>query len=191
MNPPKVASVLGADPGLQGAVVRLILGRPLRIEFVRIDRLPKDPPMLVRALGSIVREWEQDGPVVGVGLEEPFAMPGKKGQGHMLSYGRRFGHLETALGLSASQVTLYGPSQWQPKIMPTRRQGRTAKQAAAWAFDRLFRLGVSARPHEGVIDAALIALVEAMRIQAIAPVVLDWETFFREVAAPPKKETSK
>jgi hypothetical protein len=174
MNP-NLLSVLAADPGRQGAIVRLILGRPLRIEFVRIDRLSRRPFTLVGEVQGIVERWEAESRVVGCALEEPFGRPG---QGNQLSYGRAFGHLETALDLAVQcDVTLWNPSQWQPKILLSKRKGRTAKEAAAFAFDRLFRLPPNLRPHEGAIDAALLAVVEAVRLGAMTVPRIDWSPF--------------
>lgn len=186
---PVIQSIVGVDPGTRGAIVRVILGHSLRIEYVRIDRLPVTPAALVRQVVAIVDGWRAEGPIVATGCEMPFAFAGEREggrpQGHMLSYGRRFGHLETALAMAGLDVTLMGPSTWQPRVL-ARFKGVPAKTLAAHAFDQLFRLPSNAFQHDGVADAALIALSVGVAKEIIHKPAINWAPY-----APPSLQEKR
>ena len=169
-----IQSLMGVDPGRKGAIARVTLGAAEnRLEFVRIDRLPREPDKLCEEIGAIVRAWRSEGPILGCGLEEPFGVPG---QGNQLSYGRCFGHLETALMLTGIPVHLHYPVHWQPRVM-TRFRGVPAKVLIAHAFRQLFTLPEELYEHEGLVDAAMIALAEGVALGVIKKPTINWTPY--------------
>lgn len=171
-------AVLGVDPGRKGAMALVTLASCPELYWRGIDELPREPVAFAAAVFEQVSAWRNVARIIGVSLEEPF---GLSGNGNQIAYGRAFGHLELALGQAFPPgdpgITLVNPSQWQRHILP--KKTGMAKELAAHAFRSLFPglYSESAKLHEGMVDAALIALAHAVAQGNIQRPALNFTSF--------------
>lgn len=170
-------SIIGADPGRKGAIVALFVSNKLELEYLKLEHLSRSPNPFFQSIEKTVMKWTSEAPCVGCALEEPFAL---KKQGNMLSYGIYFGHLELALNIALKgDVSSYYPSQWQPLLMP-RIKGIQAKELASYIFQKLFKLPEELREHDGVVDAACLALAHAIKLGVIDKKIINWQEYAEE-----------
>lgn len=183
-------SIIGADPGRKGAIVALFISNKLELEYLKIEHISRAPVPFFQAVEQTIAKWTSEAPCVGCALEEPFAL---KKQGSMLSYGRYFGHLEIALNLALKgDVKLYYPSQWQPFVL-NKFKGIQAKEVASFVFQKLFKLPDELREHDGVVDAACIAISHGIQMGIIDKKLVDWKEFaqLKGINYEPKRKSTR
>lgn len=144
--------ILGIDPGQKGGIVALgqRTGR-----IVQKFPMPKEPPRLASFLSShtIVMAW----------IEKAQAYP-RQGIRSTFNYGTHFGMLQGMLIALRIPFALVSPRTWQ-KEMFFKTTHKCPKAKALAAANRIFAKkkdfwihGARAKkPHDGIVDAALIA----------------------------------
>lgn len=152
--------ILGIDPGLDGGLA-ILSSDGLVIEVM---------PTLGEGKRTVDASWLADflhtnsrfyGGLHGAYLELVGAMPGQ-GVTSMFSFGEGFGVLKGVLAALGIPYTLVSPRKWQGAVLGAHTKG-DSKGAAAVRAAQLFP-GVnfrasqrSRKPHDGMVDAALLA----------------------------------
>lgn len=144
--------VLGIDPGAEGAVTAMAADG--RIIWQRL--LGKTPESIARAL-SHIKSARADRPVFFI--EHVHAMPGQ-GAVSMFSFGKFFGYVEMAVTAHDYKVRLVHANTWVKAI--NRSKAGTAKARAQETAKKLwpkhsFLAPRGRKPHQGLVDSALIA----------------------------------
>ena len=142
--------VVGIDPGKTGA-----LALATHIEVEQMEVMPEFPKSIL----EILKSWKPD----HVFLEKAQAMP-KNGAVSMFKYGVSYGEIRGLLIAMAIPFTLVPPRTWA-KVMHKGADGKdtTAKEKSKEIAHRIFphlnflATERSKKPHDGLIDAALIA----------------------------------
>lgn len=150
--------IVGVDPGLDGGIAVLSL------EGKVLDRFP----MPVEEDGSMgvleLFRWAQDLEVgATVYLERSVAF--KMGRTSAFNYGVGWGEVRTAFILAGLCPILVMPSVWHASLFPLKGRDldQSPKERALAEASRLFGDAIpivgkrKKRPHEGVVDALLIA----------------------------------
>lgn len=144
--------ILGIDPGAKGAVALL--------EATAVPVLAPYPPEPLQDLTWFVDYLMRVPGIKHIFVEKAQAMPGQ-GVVSMFRYGQHFGELLGVITTMEIPYTLVHPATWT-KHMHQGTSMSDAKSRSLAAVKRLFP-GVNLvqprckRPHEGVIDALLIA----------------------------------
>jgi len=171
--------IIGIDPGLdgaiavltgEGAVARWLNGRPMLEAMPRAAKV-LDVSQLVTTLDALyaeacgtARARLNDDLVrrrVHAYLEKAQAFP-KQGGSSSFKFGRVFGIVEGLIAAQRWPLTMVPPSVWT-RAMHAGCEGSTPKQRSAVAASRLFpgidlhKSERSRKPHEGIVDALLIA----------------------------------
>jgi hypothetical protein len=151
--------IIGIDPGQKGAIC--ILMGEMVLGFVSAD---------VDGLETALAGESRDN--IHVFIEAAQAMPGQ-GVSSMFRYGQGYGELIGALKAFKVPYTCVHPRVWTKEMLqgvPLRFEG---KQRAAFRAAQLFpsvdlKNGPrSKKPHEGVVDALLIAEYGRRKIKAV------------------------
>lgn len=145
-----MTTVCGIDPGQSGGLVRL---------SEQSGILAAHPMPDMHTLASWLEKWF----VSHVFIEKAQSMP-KQGITSAFNYGDHFGQLQGIVIALGIPFTLVPPRTWQKPMFLGTKADLPPKQRALTAAQRQFP-GVSflatersSKPHEGMIDAALIAL---------------------------------
>lgn len=145
---------VGIDPGLKGALCALDENmRILDLVDMPVDEDGVNAIEVMRWL----EKWEQP----KVALEKGQAMPGQ-GVASCFNYGHGCGVLYAVCRVMGLSVTMVRPQTWT-KVVHQGTDGGDAKERSRVAAMRLWpeeRWGVEGRrkrPHDGRIDAALVA----------------------------------
>ena len=151
---------LGIDPGLTGGIVLLdsVLFQyciPMQHELKASGKKRLDVSALVRATRALLVQVSRDDPV-HVALEEVGAMPG---QGSVSGFG--FGESYGAARFFATQVAwetngtllLVRPSIWKKEMKLSAEKSHSIAVA-----QRFFPQAHQVRKHDGIAEAALLAL---------------------------------
>jgi hypothetical protein len=150
--------VVGIDPGLNGGIVAI---RRRGIEYkTAMPRLKTgDKGQDLKAISEFFNDNKRR---IGlVCLELVHSMP-KQGVKSTFTFGRVFGQIEGIVAAHGLECTLVRPREWQKEV----HKGfeGTPKERSLQAAKKLFpkedfRKSNRARvPHDGIVDAALIAL---------------------------------
>lgn len=145
-------TIVGVDPGLQGGIAVLTPYGPGRL-------LPMPTAGREIDLGEVARiliDLQAQEPHVA--LERAQAFP-KAGVSGMFRYGCGYGGILGVCAALAIPVTLVAPAKWHRMLCTG---NGNPKARAAEAAGRLFpdvtlTVGKGRKPHEGVVDALLIA----------------------------------
>lgn len=151
--------VLGIDPGRHGALAVIDLSSRC---LLRALKMPDDARWLHHWLQALKRDYRS----LQVALEKAFgcAVVGGRRQGakSMFSYGRHFGHLEAILFSSGITPHLIAPITWTKELHKgVEAEGSKAKSLIVarqlWPLNGFTLSDRARKPHEGLIDAMLIA----------------------------------
>lgn len=148
--------VLGIDPGKFGAMAVLdfhtgqLVSRTVRQEILRD----------IYHWLYMLRDQR-----VFVGLEQAVggSFDGKpRGAGAMFTYGREFGHLESMLVILRVPHTLIAPAVWTKELHRGTYAGSPKEKSllaaqGLWPKDDFRATERSHKPHNGIVDAMLIA----------------------------------
>lgn len=147
-------TLLGIDPGHAGALVWLDGPRVHRVEL-----MPSTPKVGLD-LGAVLALLEQDRPDEVV-VERAQAMP-RQGVSSVFSYARDFGGLLGLLAALRIPHRTVPPATWHRALCGARGTGDPKAVALRVVRQRLPSLeltpGRRRVPHEGIVDAACIAL---------------------------------
>jgi hypothetical protein len=149
--------ILGADPGLRGALVLLEHGKIQTFKKMPIEAKASSP--LGRGtldVGRLILALQELQPEVCV-LEKPQFRPGSSAQG-LGTCGLNFGLLYGCLQVLAIPIVLVDAVTWTRAIHsldPACEHMDEAKQKSLLVFRKLYPK--SDVTHDGIIDAALIA----------------------------------
>jgi len=140
--------VLGIDPGKTGGLALADGGK-----MVKMEVMPEDSFFLI----NLLVDWSPD----IVYLEKAQAMPGNGGVS-MFTYAQGYGEIIGILKSLKIPYVLVRPTAWT-KILHKGQSGKDAKVKSRSAALSLFpymnflATARSRKPHEGLVDAALIA----------------------------------
>lgn len=146
-------NVIGIDPGLSGAAVSFDGEEMELLPFERLSECIDLTPFRRFLVKKSAESCE-------VFMEKVHAMP-KQGVSSMFKFGRTFGQLEGVLSGLMIPYHLVTPQTWQ-KVCHSGISGENAKAKSLEACRRLFPgedfvMEGCRVPHDGVVDAALIA----------------------------------
>lgn len=139
--------IAGIDPGKSGAIVLIEDGKV------------KDKALLANI---VPRKWLLDRGTKLVYLEQAQSFP-KQGIASAFNYGRDFGYLLGTLAGSNMTVHLIRPSVWARRIHTMSPKIDEPKARSLWCARHLWpdqdwlATDKSTKPHDGLVDAALIA----------------------------------
>lgn len=139
--------VAGIDPGKAGAIVILNDGK---IEHSALLR------------NTVPRYWLLDRGVKLAYIEQAQSFP-KQGIASAFNYGRDYGYLLGTLAGSGIILHLIRPAVWAKRVHTMAPKIDDAKERSAWCARHLWpdysflASERSTKPHDGLIDAALIA----------------------------------
>lgn len=151
--------IAGIDPGKSGAIVILKDGQIV------------DKALLKRV---VPRFWLRERGVRVAYLEQAQSFP-KQGIASAFNYGRDFGYLLGTLAGSGMIIHLVRPSIWTRRIHTQAPKIDDAKERSLWCARHLWpeenwlASTKSTKPHDGFVDAALIAQYGYINEQAPAP----------------------
>lgn len=148
---------VGIDPGKTGGVVVLRQGA--------VDKMR--PMMPIWDFVDFMREFQGGGPLVHVFLEKAQVMAKGKpiNPVSMFNYGDGYGQLQGVLWALGIPFTLVPPAVWTKDMLLGVPANLEGKQRAAHAAHRLCPTerflppgSKASKPHDGLVDAFLIAL---------------------------------
>jgi len=155
--------ILGVDPGFSGGCAILSMGGEIRHAGIM--------PLVAKVLDFVsVGELIERFQVTHCFLEKAQAFP-KQGVVSSFNYGKHFGHLEAAVAMMKIPYSLVSPSIWTKEVHEGIDKYLPAKEKSHLAVTRLFPgfdLRKNARcknPHEGIMDALLIAEYGRRKLQ--------------------------
>ncbi len=143
--------VIGIDPGVNGAIAVLSKAGSM----LDMEPMPESGP--IGLLKFFKEEW-----IGHVFLEKAQAFRGQ-GVSSSFNYGQHFGELVGMLQVMALPFTLVAPRNWTKQMHMGTSNKLEAKVRSAQAAQRLFpsvnflRTVKCKKPHDGMIDAILIA----------------------------------
>jgi hypothetical protein len=144
-----VGVFIGIDPGKKGGWAVLGLDGSL----LRFEPMPESPDLVMvfdAYKKSVIRVW----------IEKAQAMPGQ-GVTAMFNYGTGFGKILGQLEALRIPHQLVTPQKWQKNVISGTRTKDTKKDAYLEARrlwpEGAFVMPRCRKPHDGVVDAALIA----------------------------------
>jgi len=147
---------VGIDPGEKGGIAG-----------VADNWLIVEPMPDTHLLADVFDDWHKKHKIAHVFLEKGQAMPWHS-RSSTFKYGHHCGFIEAVLYTLRISYTLIGPQQWQKEMFKgtNARQGkkkRNPKDRALESCSRLFprekflATARSTKPHDGMIDALLMA----------------------------------
>jgi crossover junction endodeoxyribonuclease RuvC len=143
-----VGVFIGIDPGKKGAVA--VIGK--MTGSVECLAMPPD--------GHTLAEFLTQAAANMAFVEKAQAMP-KQGVSSMFNYGTGYGRILGILETLKVPYHLVTPRTWQKKVIPGAKKGKAKEAALIRARqlfpDRTFIPKGCRKPHDGMIDAALIA----------------------------------
>lgn len=153
-------SVLAIDPGNNGALVRLTKSGDFEWRSMPLKEDGKNTSVDFFGVEKILRSFLGVDMVL---LERASAF--NMGASGAFNYGRGFAALEIAIALLDMPVTYVEPSKWSRAMHQGISKDLKPKAKSLIAAERLYpkqfkqvpRGPISGKPHEGVIDALLIA----------------------------------
>ena len=152
-------SVIGIDPGLHGGLACLLHDAGAT---VRVMPLLGHGDLDTADLGAWLQAMRISYPPIHVFLEKAQSMP-KQGVASAYNYGRTCGLIEGTVRTLGLPYTMVPPAAWHRAIMAGIPRDGRPKDRALIAAQRLFPLvsllasARSRKPHDGIIDALLIA----------------------------------
>jgi crossover junction endodeoxyribonuclease RuvC len=158
---------IGIDPGMTGAIVHLSEGRIMRAETMPVMKWTKGRNMVdSTSLSNLLRAMrgENAGDQYYAAVELVHATP-QMGVTSAFSFGAGWGIICGVLAGLSMPFTLVRPQEWQKVMLAGMPKG--SEQAVAlqlWPSFEWVRPGCK-KPHEGIIDAALMAEYERRVIQ--------------------------
>jgi hypothetical protein len=151
--------IVGVDPGLKGSFFAIRDNGGLIADVMPVVASAIDPGGIVRILTRYTKMGEN----VFCVCEKPQSMPQNKASA-MLNYGQGFGYIVGALASLGIPYSLVPPKVWQKVMHEGVDCDLDPKQKSLVAALRLFPSfdfklsGQFKKDHDGVVDAALIAL---------------------------------
>jgi hypothetical protein len=139
--------VAGIDPGKAGAIAVVKNGKLIH------KTLLKD---------CVARYWLKERGVKVVYIEQAQSFP-KQGIASAFNYGRDFGYLLGTLAGSGMAIHMIRPAVWAKRIHVAAPKMDDAKERSLWCArhqwpqETWLATPKSTKPHDGLIDAALIA----------------------------------
>jgi hypothetical protein len=156
---------LGIDPGKHGAIAELeTFGHVMSVHTMPLVKSAKGRDEVdVFVLKLIIQQICGDKRAVHAWVEKAQPLPPKMGGG-IANFHRGYGIglIEGMLASLSIPYTLVNPKAWQ-KVMLEGTSGDDTKAKALHAYSRLqyprdlLLLGRSKKPHDGIVDAVLIA----------------------------------
>lgn len=156
--------ILGVDPGLKGGTV-FINGRTVLASPMPVVSKGKKNEIDAATLATRIRHlmgqgwWSDDADYRAdriCYLEQVGAMP-KQGVTSCFSFGCGWGMIRGILAAYGVPCVLVRPQEWQKEVLKGHAKGSEAAVATSLFPGVEFRVGRSTKPHEGLVDAALIA----------------------------------
>jgi len=146
--------VIGIDPGLEGGLSALD-GETLELQVMPVvaagPRREIDAQAVVSWLTPFAIRRAQ------VFIEAVHAMP-KQGVSSMFNFGAGFGLVRGICAGLGLPYRLVRPQEWQRAVMPGMARGSEYCVASRlWPLAEFRASGRCRKPHEGLVDAALIA----------------------------------
>lgn len=148
--------VLGVDPGLQGSVV--IINE--KSELVHWWLMPD--PFTATQIRKLFQEVFASHAIDVSYLEQVGSSPGF-GAGPSFTFGKIAGMSEMCLAFSGVRYQLIRPASWQKAMHRDIDKTLNPKVRSLIAFERLWPEAIiprgkrNGKPHDGIVDAALIA----------------------------------
>lgn len=151
--------ILGIDPGLQGALA--VIDQSSGV-LLRAIKMPDDARWLHHWLKALKADFQS----LQVALEKAFgcAVVGDRRQSAstMFSYGRHFGHIEAVLFAAGLTPHLIHSRTWTSEFHkgvegPTSKVKSLIVARQIWPFQDFTLSKRAKKPHEGLVDAMLIA----------------------------------
>lgn len=158
--------ILAIDPGFSGAVV--ILSHAADLIFKSVMPLV-GKQLDFHGLTETLSKFKIQHCI----LEKAQSFP-KQGVASAFNYGRHFGHLEGLVTMLKLPYTLVPPSVWTKELHQGIEKELPSKQKSLMAVNRLFpKLDLRANerckiPHDGIVDALLIAEYGRRKIELCA-----------------------
>lgn len=150
----KVEYFVGIDPGKQGAIA--VVDRESTL--MQLELLGDSPQEVDRAISKVF--YHNTHMTCEIFLEKVHAMPGQ-GVSTMFSFGKHYGWIEGIITANGEEINYVHPSQWTKAMH--RHKGRTAKEKSVkaaqelWPEETFLATRKSRTPHQGLVDASLIA----------------------------------
>lgn len=144
--------MIGIDPGKKGAVCSLLDG---------VRHVHREMPPSVQGFFQLMKDYKDMDNSIHVMIEKAQPFP-KGGVVSTFSYGQHYGEMLGILTALDIPHTCVGPSVWTKVMHAGCSSKDDAKAKSLQAFGRLFpgldlRLGRRIKPHDGIVDAYLIA----------------------------------
>ena len=153
-------TILGIDPGLTGGFC-----------WMSIDDNNQSTHLVTKPMPAIGKELDVrmanqfmiEDNINYCYLEYSPSIHGKFGSSSMIKFGRATGIMEGLLAANRIPYELINPRKWQNEVHRGFPSGDKPKEKAKLAVSRLFpshsflKTERSTKPHEGMVDAALIA----------------------------------
>lgn len=162
--PPSHTAVIGIDPGLRGAIVTMETATG-----TIIDKAPLSDEILTtyRYLYQIKAQH----PSLMIALEKPAVIKGRSSLVGSFTMGRNFGALEAAIRLLYVPCQIIPPVTWTSEMHkgadgadPKAKSLSVAKRL--WPWEKfVFDEEKQRKPHDGIVDAMLIAEFLRRRIR--------------------------
>lgn len=161
--------ICAVDPGLNGAFVFLFDIYHMEKCEMPIDNKEPNFEMIFDLLSGVSKNM---GGLDHIFLER--AMPMAMGARHAFNYGRGFAAIEIAIKLAKFPVTYVEPAKWM-KVMHEGTDSRLKpKERSKIALERLapklYELvpkGKTGKPHDGILDAALLGLYGLQKLKLL------------------------
>ena len=173
--------ILGIDPGLDGGIVRLspegsLVGKWIMPTIDAVKKKAKGKTSKSRSLdlAALSNIMNQNSDVKHCYMESVSARPGQ-GVSSMFKFGRVFGNLESMLVAHKIAHTLVTPPAWTKIMHKGLDKSLEPKKRSQIIFNRLFpaidlrKSERAIKPHDGLLDALLIAEYGRRDILGIMP----------------------
>jgi hypothetical protein len=173
---------LGIDPGKKGATALLCFDANEIHLFA--DLLPHDKldQIDVVALGQVLKRFLSRSfpafPMIWIEMIHTFSPRGFHGttQKNYIAMGAGFGRISTVLDLMRLKYETRSAVSWQSKVFKElKAESNVKKERSFEAVARVFPIGSfratrqSRKPHDGLVDATLIALAAAIESGSLVP----------------------
>jgi len=161
---PSHEAVVGIDPGLRGAIVVM----ETESGFVT-DRIMLSDEILTtyRYLHTLKKRY----PTLFVALEKPQVIKGRSSLVGSFTMGRNFGALEAAIRLLYVPCQIIPPQTWTSEMHkgadgPGPKEKSLSIAKRLWPWEKfVFNEEKQRKPHDGIVDAMLIAEFVRRRIR--------------------------
>lgn len=153
--------ILGLDPGLDGGVALLADGN-LLLRVMPVRQEGGKRRVDAERLAELLRSWKPDEAV----LERVGAMPGQ-GVSSMFTFGKCVGTVVGVLAALQIPVVEVQPRVWQRAVLGSVPAGSPKERALLrarelWPAESWLATPRSRKPHDGLVDAALLAQVGSL-----------------------------